>query len=247
MNRRYIDFVPTKDGKKQVEKPAVKVQREVKPKPVAKPVVKMPTATKPTITRQAKPKVTSKVVYASMPALKEKKSVPKVGYSTKVANYKPEPVLGMVEDVNPAILDANTAKRPLGQGRPVSSSVASVNEEVNTAKAQKVGRRMFGRKAEKKPKTVEKPVENSSATQTMGTYQPPKTPFINQSTVTKRPLSKNVYQKNPPVVAKEEPKGPVTIITKPEKEAHVSIVVTIILTIILGAAAGTIAFLLLPK
>ena len=66
----------------------------------------------------------------------------------------------------------------------------------------------------------------------------------------KRPLSKNVYKKTAPVAkvaAKEEPKGPVTIITKPEKDAHVSVIVTIIITIILGAAAGTVAFLLLPK
>ena len=45
----------------------------------------------------------------------------------------------------------------------------------------------------------------------------------------------------------EKPTGPVTIISKPEKESKVSLVVTIIITIILGAAAGTVAFLLLPK
>ncbi len=49
------------------------------------------------------------------------------------------------------------------------------------------------------------------------------------------------------MVPKEEPKGPVTIITKPEKDSHVGIIVTIIMTIILGATAGTVAFLLLPK
>ena len=75
----------------------------------------------------------------------------------------------------------------------------------------------------------------------------PRPQFINQDKVVKRPLSKNVYRKKPPVPPKEEPKGPVTIITKPEKRAHVGLVVTIIITIILGAAAGTVAFLLLPK
>ena len=78
------------------------------------------------------------------------------------------------------------------------------------------------------------------------TFKVPKTPFINQEKVAKRPLSKNVYQKKV-VTPKEEPKGPVTIISKPEKDAHVSLIVAVILTIILGAAAGTIAFLLLPK
>ena len=77
-------------------------------------------------------------------------------------------------------------------------------------------------------------------------YKTPSTPFINQDKVLKRPLSKNVYPKKIEV-PKEEPKGPVTIIAKPEKQAHVSLIVAIILTIILGAAAGTVAFLLLPK
>jgi hypothetical protein len=67
-----------------------------------------------------------------------------------------------------------------------------------------------------------------------------------QAKIEKRPLSKNVYQKNI-TVPKEEPKGPVTIIAKPEKDAKVRLIVAVILTIILGAAAGTVAFLLLPK
>ncbi|MBR2543557.1 hypothetical protein IKF03_03100 [Candidatus Saccharibacteria bacterium] len=78
-------------------------------------------------------------------------------------------------------------------------------------------------------------------------FKMPKPNFINQDKVVKRPLSKNVYRKKVSVPPKEEPKGPVTIITKPEKQAHVSLIITIILTIILGAAAGTVAFLLLPK
>ena len=99
---------------------------------------------------------------------------------------------------------------------------------------------------EKKPvREVEKP--NQPAGKPAGTvFQPPKNPFINHGHIAKRPLSKNFYQK-PPQVSEEKPSGPVTIITKPEKDTKVGIVVTIILTIILGAAAGTIAFLLLPK
>ncbi len=90
-------------------------------------------------------------------------------------------------------------------------------------------------------KTEEKPKKEASKS-----FQVPRNPFINQNKVEKRPLSKNVYPKKI-VVPKEEPKGPVTIITKPEKDAHVSLIVAVILTIILGAAAGTVAFLLLPK
>ena len=78
------------------------------------------------------------------------------------------------------------------------------------------------------------------------TLKIPKSPFINKNKVTKRPLSKNVYEKKI-VPTKEKTTGPVTIISKPEKEDKAGIVVAIILTIILGAVAGTIAFLLLPK
>lgn len=78
------------------------------------------------------------------------------------------------------------------------------------------------------------------------TYGVPKSPFINQGSVAKRPLSKNVYHKKVQPT-KEENQGPVAIISKPEKDSKAGVVVGIILTIILGAAAGTIAFLLLPK
>lgn len=78
------------------------------------------------------------------------------------------------------------------------------------------------------------------------TYQVPKSPFINQAKVAKRPLSKNVYQKKiEPTVDTTE--SPITIISKPEKDSKAGLIIGIILTIILGAAAGTIAFLLLPK
>lgn len=71
--------------------------------------------------------------------------------------------------------------------------------------------------------------------------------FVNTEKVRKRPLSKNVYPKKPVVPKEEKPTAPVTIIDKPEKDSKVGLIVTIIITIILGAAAGTVAFLLLPK
>ncbi|MBQ6375476.1 hypothetical protein IJJ37_00885 [Candidatus Saccharibacteria bacterium] len=74
----------------------------------------------------------------------------------------------------------------------------------------------------------------------------PKVAFVNTEKVVKRPLSKNVYTRKIET-PKEEPKGPVTIIAKPEKDSKAGLIVTIIITIILGAAAGTVAFLLLPK
>ena len=71
--------------------------------------------------------------------------------------------------------------------------------------------------------------------------------FVNTEKVSKRPLSKNIYPKKAVVPKEEKPSAPVTIIDKPEKDSRVGLIVTIIITIILGAAAGTVAFLLLPK
>ena len=78
----------------------------------------------------------------------------------------------------------------------------------------------------------------------------PKAKFVNTEKIAKRPLSKsakNVYVKK--IVEPEEKVNakPVKIIDKPEKDSKVGMVVAIIITIILGAAAGTVAFLLLPK
>ena len=74
----------------------------------------------------------------------------------------------------------------------------------------------------------------------------PKARFVNTDKVVQRPLSPSVHRPEP-VATSEKSSGPVTIIEKPEKDSKAAIVVAIILTIILGAAAGTVAFLLLPK
>ncbi|MBR3169547.1 hypothetical protein IKF23_03880 [Candidatus Saccharibacteria bacterium] len=72
--------------------------------------------------------------------------------------------------------------------------------------------------------------------------------FINTNKVEKRPLSKSVYPKKIVAPSKEEVvHGPEKIIAKPEKDSKAGLIIAIILTIILGAAAGTVAFLLLPK
>ena len=72
-------------------------------------------------------------------------------------------------------------------------------------------------------------------------------PRFVRTEVEKRPLSKNVTQKKVVIPKQEAPSKPVKIIHKPEKDSRVGLIVTIIITIILGAAAGTVAFLLLPK
>ena len=157
-------------------------------------------------------------------AFLEERQVPRPAFIQR------EPELGIVEDV---ALENDVEKRPL------SSPKKASDDEIKAVKAKKVGNQ----------EVVEKPVEKpeKKESETDKTYKTPKSPFINQEKVEKRPLSKNVYRKKVVTPVKEEPKAPVTIIEKPEKQAHVSLVIAIILTIILGAAAGTVAFLLLPK
>ncbi len=201
MNKRYMDFVPSKAKKAVASKP--------KKETGAKTEVIVPKAVAP------------KVV------VPKPKPVVKKPVERKVEPRKEDARLGVIEDLNTDYRETNVAR----------SHFVEENEGVRAAKAKKVGL---------KEVAPEKPSGLSTKAKTDGIYETPKTPFINQDKVVKRPLSKNVYQKKVEV-PKEEPKGPVTIITKPEKQAHVSIIVTIILTIILGAAAGTIAFLLLPK
>lgn len=151
--------------------------------------------------------------------------------------------LGTIEDLSERFVKTDVPKRPLSQ----RVYPANNSEELKEIKAQKVGKpeRRFGRKTTSRGEIKKSPTVKEKDT-IKKTYQLPKSPFINQNKVQKRPLSKNVYQKQvePP---KETAQGPVTIITKPEKQAHAGLIVTIILTIILGAAAGTVAFLLLPK
>lgn len=148
-----------------------------------------------------------------------------------------------------------------GTGAMSSVGVISSSDLAKEAKSKKVGRRA-AKAAKKSAKKASSGVDDGaaagvskasgaassgkSAAGSRATYAVPKTPFINQGSVAKRPLSKNVYQKKVQPT-KEGNQGPVAIISKPEKDSKAGVVVGIILTIILGAAAGTIAFLLLPK
>ena len=221
MNKRYIDFVPAKSKTKTVKR------GQAAPRVVHAELPKKPTTQKPAAQR-----VTAKKQVVKKPVTKKpivQKPVHKV--STSVSKPNMTPALGVVEDFG----GSNVAppKQPLSNG-----PVASASE----AKAQKVKAEGVLRSA---PKVKETPAKLATS-KTNSTYKAPNSPFINQSKVEKRPLSKNVYQKKI-AVPKEEPKGPVTIISKPEKDSHVGIIVTIIMTIILGATAGTVAFLLLPK
>lgn len=187
--------------------------------------------TKATPSRQQVVKTTKKVNTTHRVVRAEKQPINSVNFNA----HTPSKVeLGVIEDLSPKFINTDTPKRPLND----NSKIATPEKSPAKAKAQKVGN-----KAKKQTAPTTQKTKSAS---TKSKYKTPKSPFINLDKVTKRPLSKNVYQKKVDT-PKEEPKGPVTIINKPEKDSHIGLIITIILTIILGAAAGTVAFLLLPK
>ncbi len=235
---------------------SVKSARPVKPNPQPRSAMVTRTrATKPAPAVRRAPTVSTSVaptINASTPATK------KMPASSGLA-------LGVVEDLNSHFVNTNVPKRPLSEKparpvqpvrrsaqparRPAQSARRSTQPSVTDLKAKKVKAGLSTKSvATSVKKPVSKPTPKTGLSKEASTYKAPKPTFINQNKVVKRPLSGgNVYHKQPPKATKEEPKGPVTIIAKPEKEKHIGIIVTIIITIILGAAAGTVAFLLLPK
>ena len=181
-------------------------------------------------------------VYKSVPEVSVRKKVRQnnpdnpnnVSVTKPVANDRQQQ-LGVVEDLNQKFVKRDVPKRPLGQGK---SGVPDTSFRARNA-------------AVRRNALVEKPVENSCTPLKEEGRSVSNSPFINQGKVVKRPLSRNVQQTreiNEPTKSElTKSAEPVTMISKPKKESHVNIVVTIIITIVLGAAAGTVAFLLLPK
>lgn len=151
--------------------------------------------------------------------------------------------LGEVKDLNlnQKFVKTDVPKRPLGsEANPYRDSNVG-QDEVTKAKSRRIGGRLRVRKAAYAAES-QKVTDKANAG-----FNVPNSPFINQDKVVKRPLSKNVYQKQTEMTPTKEPDKAVKIIAKPKKESHVGVVVTVILTIILGAVAGTVAFLLLPR
>lgn len=209
MNKKYMDFVPTKKASG-----AAPTQR-AKARPVVKRAKKAPEV------------VREKVVVAE-----------KLNVGADTFSIKKEPEYGVIEDFRPKFVKTEVEKRPLSRGHFVGQKT-----ELEKAKSKNVSLKSV---EDAKKSAKEAAAAKKSTKKDKKTLKIPKSPFINQNKVTKRPLSKNVYEKKIEPT-KEKSTGPVTIISKPEKEEKTGIVVTIILTIILGAVAGTIAFLLLPK
>lgn len=221
MNKKYMDFVPTKTAvKTSVKEVAAK-------KPVAKKVVKKPV-----------PKATKKPEVVREELVLEED---RLELGAETFSLKKEPKYGVIEDFRPKFVKTEVTKRPLSRGH-----FAANKSELAEAKAVKVAAKKIEKPASVVEKPVEKPKDTEKEVEDKAKMKIPKSPFINQARVTKRPLSKNIYERT--VKPTEEVStGPVTIISKPEKDAKVGRVVAIILAIILGAAAGTVAFLLLPK
>ncbi len=144
-------------------------------------------------------------------------------------------------------------KQPVKKAEPVTKKEKAKVSDVKKSSAKKVVKEvdeleiaeMFEARKEKSRAGV---TISKKKKPTSGTFSVPKVRFVNTEKITKRPLSKNVYPKKV-VIPKEveKPSAPVTIIDKPEKDSKVGMIVAIIITIILGAAAGTVAFLLLPN
>lgn len=218
MNKKYIDFVPTKK------------------QPVAAPQApqRAPTAKAEHIPRQPVQRTIHPTAQLKEVAHKELHKEAHLGTGSDTFSIKKEPEYGVIEDFRPKFVKTEVEKRPLSRSHFVQQST-----DIGTIKSQNIAK---SRKST--------PAESSKSTDDSSdhkkTLKIPQSPFISQAKVVKRPLSKNVYEKKI-TPTKEKNTGPVTIIDQPEKESFVGKIITIILTIILGAVAGTIAFLLLPK
>lgn len=225
MNKKYMDFVP---AAKLNPTPKVKASAPAKKAPTKLAAQEQMTA-KTAITGVEE--VSIENIFAERPR--------PAGVSSGLKETK----LGIIEDFQPKFVKTEVSKRPL------SSQKTETVKEVKAKKAKLTPKKAAGLESifEAALKQAEV-VDDKKVAKIPRNAKPekPASPFVNTEKVVKRPLSKNVYQKKE-IVAKEEPSGPVTIIAKPEKDSKVGTIVAIIVTIILGATAGTVAFLLLPK
>lgn len=230
MNKRYIDFVPVDKGSTK------RVAMNTKAKISAMPDTSL--AVRKGAPKRVRPKQITRKVSDEMPVeeIFEERARP-AGVSTGLS----EPKFGVIEDYHPKFVRAEVPKRPLGiAGEKTASKVGkSPTSALNHH--------------EEKPKTPAPFVRAN---------------FINTNKVEKRPLSSSGVNKRTTsfkgseLTSKaEEPKEtkakkdtkkskkakePVRIIDN-DKDSKAGMIVAVILTIILGAAAGTVAFLLLPK
>lgn len=229
MSPKYIDFVP---NKKPTTTPAHRPARSATPVSVSHPAK----ASRPSATSRATQSQFTKRHAASVArsntAVKQPIVKPATPASSGTFSIKKEPAYGVIEDFHPKFVKTEVEKRPLSR-----SHFTTTRSELSQLKSQNL----------KKSSHQAPPEQPTDTTSDKSSLPIPKSPFIAKAKVSKRPLSKNVYTK--PVQPTKEPSTPkpVTIISKPESGGKAGMAIAIILTIILGAVAGTIAFLILPK
>lgn len=223
MSQKYIDFIPSK-------KPPVQASTSRASQPTATPRAAnspAPRASRSTA-HSAQPRSHEVAAKPAQPSASQTHSSASAKNSFSI---KKEPAYGVIEDFHPKFVKTEVEKRPLSRNH-----FATPASELSELKAQNI------KKHSRKPSTE----PSTPAATDQQSLRIPKSPFIAKAKVAKRPLSKNVYTK-PAQPAKEPAAGPVTIISKPEPEGKAGMAIAIILTIILGAVAGTIAFLIMPK
>ena len=227
MNQKYIDFVPSKKAPTPTS-----ARSAARPSaPAARPAK----ASQPTVRRSPRPQsAAQRTAPAARPATAAKRPAaqPVAPAHADTFSIKKEPAYGVIEDFHPKFVKTEVEKRPLSR-----SHFTATNSELSELKSQNI----------KKSSRQASPEQPTDITSDKSSLPIPKSPFIAKAKVSKRPLSKNVYTK--PVQPTKEPATPkpVTIISKPESGGKAGMAIAIILTIILGAVAGTIAFLILPK
>lgn len=253
MNKRYIDFVPVDRKAAPRAKAAPGKVPSSKAASNKAPASKAPTGEVPV--RNGAPK---RVAPKKKITRKETNEVP----VEEMFEEKPRPAgvssgeakFGVIEDYRPMFVKTDVKKRPLGAKeeakKPALAKPAMVKPTGVKAASGSVSGAASGVSS---AAVVSGTVSATKKPVPLKPIRPVKANFINTNKIEKRPLSSvNIKKTAAPTdeeVIKDlgKPEKPVRIITKPEKDSNVGMIIAVILTIILGAAAGTVAFLLLPK
>ena len=243
MKKRYIDFVPV--DKKNAKRKAVS-DVEDSTLAVRKGAPKRMTPKKPAQTSDE----------LSLEEIFKERAKP-AGVSTGLNESK----LGVFEDYQPKFVRTEVAKRPLGtetksSAKPKTAAkkpakISKSVEKPNVAKKSSVDKPSVARPSAPKSAMISKSssyIAGPMITKYLRTDKAEKRPL--SSANTKKTVSMHDATLRAGLEAKAEKKpqkSPERIISKPDRDSKAGMIIAVILTIILGAAAGTVAFLLLPK
>ena len=250
MNKKYIDFIPKNGG--AAGTPRAGVKTAASPAVLAKRPLgaanlpekrSLSDGSRPVVTRSGANSVKSNRTNAVSSGTQGKRVPEAGGFSSQ---YRRLPEAQARFNAKKSAKVANELLAPSDEI--FESALKEAEAEEVVPKRSRLPFNPFLKVAEKGRAVVK------SATQPEeGKAKAPNSPFINTANIEKRPLSgaKVVAKSAAPAATEpqkpEASKGPVTIIAKTDKDSRAGLIVAIVLTIILGAAAGTIAFLLLPK